>query len=127
MGKKITDFIDATYNFYITRDFNELNGGSVIIKNTVGGEAFNEFILRNRKRFENEQNVYNYYEDYLSPVMKVVDHPSFNSYDYSLYPECKNIRSRELGHHHEGDFVLHTPGLPMEKRIEVLKQAKITR
>ena len=39
----------------------------------------------------------------------------------------ENVRSIYQGHWREGDFVLHVPALQMEKRIEVLKNAKITR
>jgi hypothetical protein len=124
----IEGFIDDEHHFFITKDFNELNGGSVIVKNTKIGRLFNDLILWQRKDFENEQNAYNFWAKYLEPTLiKILPHPSINSYRYDLYPECENVRSIYQGHWREGDFVLHTPGLPMEKRIEVLKQAKITR
>jgi hypothetical protein len=125
----ITSFTDEHYSFYITKDANELNGGSVIIKNTEAGRRFNKIILSQSGVYENEQNVYNSIPFLMFGVdfMKPLPHPSINSYDYSLYPEFPNLRRREDGHHHEGDFVLHVPALSMERRIEVLKNAKITR
>jgi hypothetical protein len=128
MSVKITDFVQSEHHFFITRDFNELNGGSVIIKNTKVGRSFNDLILWQRKDFPNEQNAFNFWAKYLEPsLIKVLPHPSINSYDYSLYPECEKVRSIYQGHWREGDFVLHTPGLSFDKRVEVLKNAKITR
>lgn len=128
LTKPITDFIDDEHSFFITEDAMELNGGSVIIKNNGFGIAFNNAVLRQRDLFQNEQNVYNSFRSLYHPyLIKVLPHPSINSYDYSLYPEYPNIRSREQGHWHDGDFVLHTPGLPFEKRIEILKNVKIKR
>jgi hypothetical protein len=130
MNIPITDFVDKEGDFFLTQDFNELNGGSVIIKNSHYGRMLNNSILRfGRERYENEQNYYN------KEVMvmricetKVLPHPSINSYDYSLYPECKEYVDREdLGDWKEGNFVLHVPALSMGKRIEVLKNAKIVR
>ena len=126
----ITNFIDDENSFYITKDFNELNGGSVIIKNTKEGIEFNDMTLEQPRYFENEQNFYNSgamatFGDHL---MKILPHPSINSYHYNLYPECKEYVGREdLGDWKEGNFMLHVPALQMEQRIKILKQAKITR
>lgn len=126
----ITDFIDDYYPFYLTKDFNELNGGSVIIKNTEAGRAFNDMVLQNRDMFQNEQNFYNSMPMLMMgiDIMKPIPHPSINSYKYELYPECKDYVGREdLGDWKEGNFVLHVPALSLEKRFEVLSQAKIIR
>lgn len=126
----ITDFIDYHYSFYITKDFNELNGGSVIIKNDKHGSEFNKIVLEAKPSFENEQNFYNAVIDdmYFSNKIKVLPHPSINSYRYDLYPECKEYVGKEdLGDWKEGNFVLHVPALPLEKRAEVLRVAKIIR
>lgn len=126
---QITDFIDDKRDFFITEDVNELNGGSVILKNSEWGRWLNNMVLSNRDYYDNEQNVYNANRDMLmiSGCIKILPHPSINSYDYSIYPELPNIRKREDGHHHEGDFVLHTPGAPMEVRLNTLKNVKIVR
>lgn len=124
----ITDFIDDYYSFYLTKDFTELNGGSVIIKNTEPGRVFNDMVLENRDMFENEQNFYNSMTMVMFgiDIMKLIPHPSINSYQYRLYPECVEYVGREdLGDWKEGNFVLHVPALPMEQRIKILKQAKI--
>lgn len=126
----ITNFIDDYYSFYLTKDFTELNGGSVIIKNTPAGRKFNEIILEQKDAFENEQNVYNSFPFLTMGIefMKPLKHPSINSYKYELYPECKDYVGREdLGDWKDGNFVLHVPALSLEKRLEVLSQAKIIR
>lgn len=125
----ITDFIDDYYSFYLTKDFTELNGGSVVIKNTESGRVFNDIVLENRGVFENEQNFYNSMPMLIFGVdiMKPIPHPSINSYSYSLYPECTSHVGREdLGDWEEGHLLLHVPALSLEKRLDVLSQAKIT-
>lgn len=123
-GVKIESFLDSGSSFYITRHIGELNGGAMIIRNTVSGRLLNQAILNRRNEYDNEQNVINalYADGAYRLLISVVPHPAFNSFDYSLYPECHNIRAREQGHWHEGDFVLHVPGLGIEHRLEVLKQ-----
>lgn len=127
----ITDFIDEGHDFFITKDVNELNGGSVVIKNTDWGRVFNKAVLNNKGILDNEQNAYVSLYEGAKPgivnTMKILPHPSINSYDYSLYQEFPNIRKRKEGHWHEGDFVLHTPGAPMEVRLNTLKNVKIIR
>ena len=124
----IAGFLMQEFSFYLTRDFNELNGGSVIIRNTGKGRLINTFVLDYKNDFENEQNLYNdkKFIEIIYGEYAVLPHPSINSYRYDLYPECSSyVGKRELGDWHEGDFVLHVPGLSIEKRIEVLKSAKI--
>jgi len=128
----ITNFIDDKHDFFITRDFTELNGGSVIIKNTVPGIFLNDMILINadflkNTSIQNEQNVYNSIYGYCKNIIKELPHPSINSYHYNLYPECKEYVGREdLGDWKDGNFLLHVPALQMEQRIKILKSAKIT-
>lgn len=126
----ITDFIDDEHSFFITKDFTELNGGSIITKNTKDGQSVNDNILEMSGEYLNEQNAINVLIDIqpFNKFMKVLPHPSINSYHYNLYPECKKYVGREdLGDWKEGNFLLHVPALPMEQRIKILKQAKIKR
>ncbi len=118
---KIESFLDDEHEFYITHDGFELNGGSIIIKNTKMGRLFNDLILWQRKDFDNEQNAINFWAKHLQGIVKALPHPSINSFDYSLYPEFPDTRGREQGHWHEGDFVFHAPALGLGKRVEVLK------
>ncbi len=130
LNYKIECFTDDQHSFYITKDFNELNGGSVIIRNTKYGKMLNNSILKHgREKYENEQNYYNNEKIIMNICgMKILPHPSINSYRYDLYPECKEyVGKPELGDWAEGQFVLHVPALPLDKRAEVLRNAKIIR
>lgn len=123
----LSSFITYGAIFWITEHIGELNGGAIFVKNSSRGNDINNFILAHRDKFPNEQNVINHYRDVLTyaGMMDILPHPSFNSLDYTQYPELPNIRKREEGHWFEGCFVLHVPALSIEKRIEVLKKAKI--
>ncbi|HEY6435055.1 MAG TPA: hypothetical protein VIY47_00570 [Ignavibacteriaceae bacterium] len=123
----IENFVDSEHDVFVTKDMMGYNGGSLIIKNTEGGRWVNDFILSQRDNFNNEQEVMDKYFDEFTKNVKVLSHPSINSYDYSAYSEFPNIRGREEGHWHEGDFLLHTPALTYEHRATILKNAKITR
>jgi hypothetical protein len=123
----ITMFLSEEGHFFLTMDYTELNGGSVVIRNTHEGRRFNELILSMRSRHQNEQNCYNILElDTDDYTMKTLPQQTLNSYLYELYPEIGKLSPRE-GQWEEGHFVLHVPALAMGKRIEVLKNAKITR
>jgi len=121
----ITNYIDNDHSFYLTRDFTELNGGSVIIKNTGRGRSVNDFILSKKEQYQNEQNVYNACFERIKPHTKILPHPSINSYQYELYPECKNYVGKEyLGDWKIGNLLFHVPALSMDKRIQALKNIK---
>lgn len=128
VNTKVEDFIDEEHSFFITRDFNELNGGALIVKNDYYSVIFNEWVWQSRNDFENEQNAINFFIDKNLPTwVKILPHPSINSYQYSLYPECtSHVGKPELGDWFEGAFILHVPALPLEKRIEILSNVKIT-
>lgn len=116
-------FMDKEHDFFITEDVNELNGGVLILKNTDWAKQFNNIVLEKRAEYGNEQNVYVALKESIKDKMKILPHPSINSYDYSLYQEFPNLRERERGHWHSGDFILHVPALHPDKKLEVIKKA----
>lgn len=124
MSIPITSFVGSRF-YYLTKDFNELNNGVCLLKNKTEGRWVNDEILLGKNNFANEQNAINEYmkSPLINQIVKVLPHPSINSYDYSLYPECKEYVSREdLGDWQPGNFLIHFPGLGLEKRIEMLKE-----
>lgn len=127
MNIPIEAFLTKEYDLFITKDTMGINGGSLIIKNSEGGRMVNDAILNLRDKFNNEQEVMNWLinEPQWNQYVKILSHPSINSYDYSAYQELAHITQRHEGHHHEGDFILHTPALPFEKRAEILRNVKI--
>lgn len=125
MNTPIEKFTDGVHSFYLTRDFNELNGGSVIIKNNERGRWFNNLVLSSRNEYENEQNFYNeiIHEKELYDVIRVLPQNAINSYSYDLYHECKShVGSHDLGDWKEGDLLVHFPGLGMKDRVELVKE-----
>ena len=114
--KKIESFIPYGCSFMITEHNGELNGGAILVRGWERGNDVNNFILAHRDKFENEQNVINHYRKKLmyAGAMAILKHPSFNSLDYSQYPEFPNLRNPEEGHWVEGCFVLHTPALGLD-------------
>lgn len=126
----ITSFVYVCYSMFITKDVHEINGGSLVLKNDYEGRWLNDTILAQKEEFENEQNAINWLmgDPQFNQFVKVLPHPSINSYDYSLYEHYPDMVSKpELGDWQEGYLLLHTPGLSLDKRLEVLKNAKITR
>lgn len=122
---RVEKFVDDYYPFYLTKDFNELNGGSVIIKNNESGRLLNKIVLENRDMFENEQNLYNSMPFLMMGVdfIKILPQNTINSYSYDLYPECKEYIGRhDLGDFKEGDLLIHFPGLGLNDRIELMKE-----
>lgn len=120
-------FVDGKHSLFICNDdIMGINGGSLIIKNNDEGWLVNEFILRKRYKFNNEQEVMEFYKEQLQFLyyMKILPHPSINSYPYPAYPELKPA-TEEQGNWREGNFLLHCPALPYEKRAEILRNAKI--
>lgn len=129
MNIPIDAFISDEHDLMITKDVGGVNGGSLIIKNSEGGRWVNDFILSHRNEFNNEQEVIDHYIDdpEFSKYVKILSHPSINSYRYDAYPELTHITKREEGNWHEGDFLLHTPALDLLSRANVLKKAHIKR
>lgn len=124
----IESFIDHNHDLFVTKDFGGINGGSLIIKNTTGGRWVNNLILSQREKYNNEQEVMDAFIDdpEFSQYVKILPHPSINSYLYEAYPEFSNVTT-EQGQWCEGQFLLHTPALELSKRAEILKSAKIIR
>lgn len=127
----IEDFINDENDFYICEDYNGINAGSFIVKDSQWSQAFlNSALMRKgdsgvyceqdafSKLLSSDVPVYN-------EKVKILPHPSINSYLYESYPEC-GIQTHETGQWQEGDFVLHLPGIGMDKRIEIFKNTKIT-
>jgi hypothetical protein len=119
-----TDFTDNEHDIFITEDIHGINAGSWIIRNTEAARLFVRTVINNFDAPE-EQTVMKRYLDMVK--VKILPHPSINSYKYELY---KDILKDELGErammHEEGqwelgDLLLHLPGTTLEQRIETFK------
>jgi hypothetical protein len=125
---KIESFIDNNHDFYITEDVNGLNAGSFIVRNTFWSIIFLKLILGQQAEFECEQNAIEHLIKPQHPI-KILSHPSINSYIYDEYGPTFGIISdrkiekptHEEGNWEKGDFILHLPGIPIERRIEIFE------
>lgn len=123
---KVEQFLDDEHDFFITRDVNGINAGSFLVRNTAWAKEFMEYLVGFKDVTNCEQDAIDLYMvDNECDKIKVLEHPSINSYNYELYPEHGETRKREEGHWHDGDFVLHLPGIGVAKRLEILSNTPI--
>jgi hypothetical protein len=130
---KLENIIDNDYHIIMSTDFNGLNCGSFLVKNSSEGKAWLEMIFSQRY-------VYRYYSHHwpeqiiimetarnYTDILKVIPQKTFNSYYYSLYGENYGHDGSGLdrlgvsGNWEAGDFVIHWPGYPNIQRIEWAK------
>lgn len=124
---KVEDFLDNEHDAYFCKDVNGINAGSFIIKNTQWSHDFMIWLLAQEgkeKMYCENDAIVAYDKEFPISLIKILPHPSINSYLYENYPEFKNI-THEQGQWEYGDFVLHLPGMGIATRIEVLKNTKI--
>lgn len=121
----IERFIDEYHDAFITNTVNGINCGAFVIKDTGWSYDFLNWLMKQKGKegMYCEQDAWvAYMKEYPKSPIKIVGHPSFNSFDYSLYPEHSHITKREDGNWHEGDLLLHLPGISMEQREKILKE-----
>jgi len=124
---KIEDFLDEENSLFICEDYNGLNCGSFVVKNTDWSEQFLKYCLEQKGKPEVycEQNAMeDYIQMYGQEKIKILEHPSINSYLYENYPDIPPQKHEE-GQWQEGDFLLHLPGIGMDKRLEILKNTPV--
>ncbi len=115
-----TQFTDNEHDIFITEDVHGINAGSWIIRNTEASRLFVRTVINNFDAPE-EQTVMKRYLDMVK--VKILPHPSINSYKYELYKDIlkdelgERVMSHEEGQWQPGDLLLHLPGLDMQTRI----------
>jgi hypothetical protein len=126
--RKIEDYIKTASDFYITKDYNGINAGSFIVLNSYWSETFIEYCLAQQRKvgMHCEQNAI---EEYIKNYPKdrkiaILPHPTINSFLYENYPDIP-MQEHEAGQWQAGDFLLHLPGVSLEKRIDILKNIPI--
>lgn len=128
---KIENFTNKENDLYLTRDVNGINTGSFIIKNTKWSMLFIDTVIELSKTMPNEQVAVEYLigrDQNGSLRIKTLGHPSINSYLYDEYaPEWGVIGDKKIerpthkqGDWQHGDFLVHLPGLPLHKRIDII-------
>lgn len=111
-------------DIYVAKDFNNFNSGVVAFKNS----AFSLEILNsiyNSVNFLNHQwweqaafiDLYEKNHQNIQNNTDIIDQNIWNAYDYNFF----GFSSSHSGHVHDQTFIFHCPALPLETRIELLK------
>ena len=106
-----------------------LNMGVFLIKSTKLNRSIIDIMYKEIecRIFSCEQDAIMIHSKFI-PTLSIKKHPCFNSYLSELYPEIPQPVSEEQGQCVEGkSFVLHLTALPLEKRIEIMINTKITK
>lgn len=129
----ISDFLlETTRDILITADVNGINADSFIICNTEIGNKFLDEILKLEPIFQThhwveQQAMIELLKDsFWNNNVEILPQRSMNSYDYNLY-NGKYSDIDQTGHSGQwqsGDFVIHWPGLNLQKRFELFEQYK---
>lgn len=107
-------------------DENGLNAGSYIIRRNPYSDVFLSAVvgMEGKPGVLGEQDAMrDILRAEMFPYLRLLPHPSINSYRYDLYGKTK---THEEGQWQEGDFLLHLPGMTNERRLEVFRNTKIT-
>lgn len=124
---KIEELVDSKYHVIMPVDIASLNTGSFLVRNSLQGRQWLEFLLSKKQEYKNDkkwfeqQAVIDFYPKF-EQIFKVIPQYLLNSYDYRMY----NVDSEDLlgysGQWERGHFVVHWPGLNNDFRIQLAKQ-----
>lgn len=122
---RLESFVTPEHDLFFTHDINGLNAGVYLARAAYGTTKFFETVLGlvGKPGVHGEQDAI---RDALlisafGQLCKIVQHPSFNSF---MYAEYGKTMEHHQGEFHLGDFILHLPGIGMDRRIEILSVAK---
>lgn len=132
-NQKLENIIDDSYHMIVCFDGNGMNVDSLLIKNSRVGNGLLNVIL---KAYDNYKDHFWYEQQafidffFTAPlgrdIIKALPQRVMNSYIYDLYPEWKDRPQLDHtgndGNWVHGDFMLHLPGIPLEKRIEIMTE-----
>ena len=115
-----TKFVDNYHDVFMCIDLHGLNAGSWIARRTDITRIFINNVISNFDAPE-EQTVMKRFIDKGDVILRVLPHPSINSYMYELYKDLHGeiTIDNSSGQWCETDLLLHLPGLSLEKRIEI--------
>lgn len=118
------NFINDHHDFYITKHVGNINAGVFIIRLSVWAIEFLNVVFSNigKGGIHCEQDsMAKYIKEHPNDNrIKILAHPSINSFDYSQYPEHQDKIGSEEDWKPD-HFVLHLPGVGMDRRLEILK------
>jgi len=128
-NERLENIVDDDYHIVVCFDGNGMNVDSLLIKNSRVGRGLMQWVLDNietyRHHFWYEQQAmidFFFQAPLAKEIIKALPQRVMNSYIYDLYPKQSRIdHTGHDGNWQEGDFILQLPGLPIQQRIDVMK------
>jgi glycosyltransferase involved in cell wall biosynthesis len=124
---QLESIADPAYHVIITSDIASINAGSFMVRNSIQGRGWLEFILAKGlehykdNRWPEQQPMTDFYVTF-KDIVKIVPQRTMNSYNYDIYRVDPTDLLGTNGQWQAGDFVLHMPAIPNPSRIQIIKQ-----
>lgn len=123
-------FVSDSHDWYVCEEpWAKINHGSFIIKKTDNSRRIIESILMKMGQWGDEQTVMNMeYRDkglLAQNRIKVLPHPSINSFLCRFYLEDKHAWRTLAANWFKGHFVLHLIAMSLEQRLKVFQDKDI--
>jgi|688.fasta_scaffold216117_2 hypothetical protein len=119
---KIEDKISNDHHFILASDCNGLNSDSFLLRNSVEGRNFIDHLwsiepkLRDHK-WEDQQAIIDSVDQF-KDIIKIVPQKEMNAYNTAIYNNQSNLDLYgNDGTWRPGDWLIHWPGLSLERRI----------
>lgn len=115
----VRQYLDNQYDFIIAQDINGINNDVFFLKNSAESYMFmNLVMLYNNTEANDQDSMVKAMKEIKNFKTKIVPQRAFNSYLYSEYSYPDDMG----GNYTKGDFVLHLPGIPNERRIILMNE-----
>lgn len=116
MKKDIRELCDDGFDFIIGVDINGINNDSILLKNNEKTKRFLKRVIYRRDCGDDQHAMFMECKQGLETGL--VPQRNFNSYKYDEY----HYGAYPEGAWQEGDFVLHLPGLSMQRRLQLMNE-----
>lgn len=116
----IHSFMPCDAEIAITRDCHGINGGSYLVS-ARGIDLMRKLVCSGTSDIgaNGEQCVFEQMQQAYPDRIRILDHPSINSY---LYGEYGMQRAHGEGQWKPGDLCLHMPGITHARRFEIIRE-----
>lgn len=117
----VTQYLDEDHDFFICRERGHLNAASFVIRRTDWARQWLDLLIKEAPHagdwFENRVMIDRQPDSPWKERIKVLPHPSINSYPYHVYP----IDTSTPGNWEPGHLVLTMPGTNLTTRLSLIK------
>lgn len=121
----LESFIEDGKDLFICKDFNGINSGTFLVRKSEWSQKFLDYIMSKKGTegiYGEQDAIVAYMNEFPNDEkIKILPHPSINSYLYENYPEIP-MQTHEQGQWERGNFLLHLPGLGMNLRETILQK-----